>query len=231
MLIAALRADTNECVRWEAAHAFANGCCCTKKTVEALTITVQASNRDGNPSEDSAARAPRSLQRFAALPDGGGHRARSPRASGHQAPLVSAEQPQPMTIALAEAQQTVEATEIELRPTHQARRDASILGAWSRAKDSAPTKTKRLMKPTVPLAEPHLAKAPRLDPVGPVPTANVSDGSETAVRPEDLPLVKRRELRCWASSRAQTLSWATTYRVNCSEALWPPTLIFKVRCP
>lgn len=52
-LITALRADRSECVRLEAAIAFANGCCCTKKVMEALEICVSGSERDGNPSERS----------------------------------------------------------------------------------------------------------------------------------------------------------------------------------
>jgi hypothetical protein len=52
-LIKALREDTNECVRWEAAKALGNGCCCTKKTLEALTLTVNGSQKDGNPTEKS----------------------------------------------------------------------------------------------------------------------------------------------------------------------------------
>jgi hypothetical protein len=55
-LIATLRADRCECVRWEAAMALGHGCCCTKKTIEALAITVSrnAKPADGNPSENSA---------------------------------------------------------------------------------------------------------------------------------------------------------------------------------
>lgn len=52
-LIAALRTDRNECVRLEAAMALSRGCCCTKKTIEALAITVSGSDKDGNPSEKS----------------------------------------------------------------------------------------------------------------------------------------------------------------------------------
>ncbi len=52
-LIAALRSDRIECVRMEAAIAFANGCCCTKKVMEALEICVSGSDRDGNPAERS----------------------------------------------------------------------------------------------------------------------------------------------------------------------------------
>lgn len=52
-LIAALRADKVECVRFEAAKALARGCCCTKTTIEAMTICVSGSDKDGNPSENS----------------------------------------------------------------------------------------------------------------------------------------------------------------------------------
>jgi hypothetical protein len=46
-LIKSLRADRNECVRWEAAMALGNGCCCTKKTIAALTISVYGVDKDG----------------------------------------------------------------------------------------------------------------------------------------------------------------------------------------
>jgi hypothetical protein len=49
----ALRADTNECVRWEAAMALGSGCCCTPETIIALTLTVSGSKEDGNPEERS----------------------------------------------------------------------------------------------------------------------------------------------------------------------------------
>src|SRR5262249_29487967 len=52
-LINALRADRNECVRLEAAWALNRGCCCTRKTIEALALTVSGSERDGNPVESS----------------------------------------------------------------------------------------------------------------------------------------------------------------------------------
>jgi hypothetical protein len=52
-LIAALRADRNECVRYEAALALSSGCCCTPATIEALAIVVAGSERDGNPAERS----------------------------------------------------------------------------------------------------------------------------------------------------------------------------------
>lgn len=53
-LIGALRADRNECVRYEAATALLRGCCCTCKVTVALSIAVSCSEADGNPSERSA---------------------------------------------------------------------------------------------------------------------------------------------------------------------------------
>lgn len=50
-LIKALRTDRSECVRWEAAHALAQGCCCSKRTIEALNLAASGSQKDGNPSE------------------------------------------------------------------------------------------------------------------------------------------------------------------------------------
>jgi hypothetical protein len=52
-LINALRADRNECVRYEAALALSRGCCCTKKTMAKLELTVNGSDKDGNPAENS----------------------------------------------------------------------------------------------------------------------------------------------------------------------------------
>src|SRR5207302_11473959 len=52
-LINALRTDTNECVRLEAALALSRGCCCTKAIVEALTICVNGTAKDKHPSETS----------------------------------------------------------------------------------------------------------------------------------------------------------------------------------
>lgn len=52
-LIGALRADRNECVRHTAALALQRGCCCTKKTIEALSICVSGSEADGHPCEKS----------------------------------------------------------------------------------------------------------------------------------------------------------------------------------
>ncbi len=51
-LLSALRCDRSPCVRWEAAHSLANGCCCSQATIEALTISITASDKDGNPSEN-----------------------------------------------------------------------------------------------------------------------------------------------------------------------------------
>jgi hypothetical protein len=52
-LINALRADKNECVRYEAALALGRGCCCTKAIIKSLTICINQSEEDGNPSENS----------------------------------------------------------------------------------------------------------------------------------------------------------------------------------
>jgi hypothetical protein len=52
-LIGSLRGDTNECVRWEAAMALGSGCCCTKKTIQALVICVSGSEEDKKPAEVS----------------------------------------------------------------------------------------------------------------------------------------------------------------------------------
>jgi hypothetical protein len=52
-LIVALRADRNECVRYEAALALSRGCCCTKAVIAALTICVAGTEVDANPSENS----------------------------------------------------------------------------------------------------------------------------------------------------------------------------------
>ena len=52
-LINALRTDRNECVRWEAAIVLGHGCCCTRKTIEALKLTASGSDKDNNPKETS----------------------------------------------------------------------------------------------------------------------------------------------------------------------------------
>jgi hypothetical protein len=52
-LIAALRVDRNECVRYEAAVILANGCCCTPKVMIALAAAVSCSQADDNPIEKS----------------------------------------------------------------------------------------------------------------------------------------------------------------------------------
>ena len=52
-LINSLRGDPNECVRIEAARALANGCCCTKKTIAALTRSVSGDEKDSHPAEHS----------------------------------------------------------------------------------------------------------------------------------------------------------------------------------
>jgi hypothetical protein len=48
-LINALRADTNECVRLEAALALTRGCCCTRRVLEALVITVSGRKTNDPP--------------------------------------------------------------------------------------------------------------------------------------------------------------------------------------
>lgn len=53
-LLNALRGDPNECVRLEAALAFRNGCCCSKKVIEALIIVV-----NGEKTEEPAENSPR----------------------------------------------------------------------------------------------------------------------------------------------------------------------------
>ena len=52
-LINALRTDKSECVRLDAARVMAVGCCATRKTIEALTICVNGTSKDGNPPENS----------------------------------------------------------------------------------------------------------------------------------------------------------------------------------
>jgi hypothetical protein len=51
-LIGALREDPNECVRYEAALALGNGCCCNKDTIYALTRTVAGDDLDKRPREN-----------------------------------------------------------------------------------------------------------------------------------------------------------------------------------
>jgi hypothetical protein len=53
-LVGGLRADRNETVRYAAAVTLGKGCCCTKKTVMALSNAASCSNADGNPTEKSA---------------------------------------------------------------------------------------------------------------------------------------------------------------------------------
>ncbi len=48
-LIASLRGDENECVRYEAALALGRGCCCTKKVLEALVATVSGKKTNDPP--------------------------------------------------------------------------------------------------------------------------------------------------------------------------------------
>lgn len=98
-LVAALRADRNECVRLDAAQALADCCCCTPRTMEALLMAVSGSERDGNPAEVSLrvkSAANQALQRYAA--------------QGMQVPhpdtLPAATQPAPQTAPPKELQLT-----------------------------------------------------------------------------------------------------------------------------
>jgi hypothetical protein len=52
-LVAALRGDRNECVRYEAAVTLGSGCCCTPKVIAALSHSVSCSDKDGFPTEKS----------------------------------------------------------------------------------------------------------------------------------------------------------------------------------
>lgn len=52
-ILAALRAEPNECVRWAAAKALLTGCCCTPKVIKTLTVVVNQSDKDGNLAEES----------------------------------------------------------------------------------------------------------------------------------------------------------------------------------
>jgi hypothetical protein len=56
-LINSLRGDTNECVRLEAALALGNGCCCTKKIIDALTDTVSCKKTNDPPETSPRVRA------------------------------------------------------------------------------------------------------------------------------------------------------------------------------
>lgn len=70
-LIEALRADRNECVRFAAARVMGSGCCCTNKTIAALTLSASGEDTDGNPSENSPrvrAAAAEALMRCAMVP-------------------------------------------------------------------------------------------------------------------------------------------------------------------
>jgi hypothetical protein len=70
-LIGALRTDRSEDVRLAAARVLGSGKCCTKKTIEALSICASGSDRDGAPCEVSAAvraAADKSLEKCLACP-------------------------------------------------------------------------------------------------------------------------------------------------------------------
>lgn len=50
-LLAALRSDRNECVRFEAAKILSRTACCTPATIQALRVCVAGTSVDGNPAE------------------------------------------------------------------------------------------------------------------------------------------------------------------------------------
>src|SRR5439155_7727994 len=52
-LAAALRTDSSECVRYEAALVLGHGCCCTEVTVKALEASVSGTEMDNAPAERS----------------------------------------------------------------------------------------------------------------------------------------------------------------------------------
>src|ERR1051326_3371438 len=98
-MIAALRTDRNECVRWEAAMAMGSGCCCNKKIIAALLIASQGSDEDSNPyeiSERVKAAAFDSLQhclmtceeyaKVEEVPEGSGSGEKPPRESSNRKP-------------------------------------------------------------------------------------------------------------------------------------------------
>jgi len=53
-LATALRVDSSECVRFEAALVLGHGCCCSEITIKALEASVSGMEIDGNPAERSA---------------------------------------------------------------------------------------------------------------------------------------------------------------------------------
>lgn len=50
-LVATMRTDLSECVRYDAAVALGEGCCCTKKVIESLAIVATGSGKDNLPPE------------------------------------------------------------------------------------------------------------------------------------------------------------------------------------
>lgn len=122
-LISGLRADRNECVRYEAANAFGRGCCCTKKVVEALKICVEQSEKDGNPAENSPrvlAAAEAALESCLACMDPTGaespppERPRRPEAPAPRAPAEQPPPPTPVATRLATPPSTVQPVSMPL---------------------------------------------------------------------------------------------------------------------
>ncbi len=96
-LVAALRIDRSECVRFEAARSLSRGCCCTKTTVEALSICVAGDDRDGNPAENSLRvqlMALEALQRCMSSYQGGAGEEALPRPEHPASKEVAAQRPE-----------------------------------------------------------------------------------------------------------------------------------------
>lgn len=108
-IIASLRTDRNECVRYAAAKALITGCCCGKKTIEALQIVVNRSEVDGNPSENSdrvVAAACLALQRCLAVYC----ESREPEPQELPEPLPNPDGREPATAALASSDGVTQAS-------------------------------------------------------------------------------------------------------------------------
>ena len=201
-LIGSLRADRNECVRWEAAHALANGCCCNKRTIEALSITVSGSERDGNPGETSLwvkSEAFLALQFCLAhrrevppVPPEAPPRPELPAAAGATA---TAGPPGELTAyyvnvsrvptaeVIAEAHRTLGQATMSLakQPAPQKSGDGSLLSLWRNSEASVDTESNENLPGGSGRNVPTLAPIPQ-----PVPTALVPAGEIPPAPPQPL---------------------------------------------
>jgi hypothetical protein len=122
-LIAALRADKNECVRWEAALSLSTGCCCTAKVREALAIATDGSDRDGNPAEkswrvrDTAARALARCEMFEPEPPAAARPERPMRPESPPPAAVAARHARPTLRVAVLPAQGIETVDLALIPT------------------------------------------------------------------------------------------------------------------